>query len=63
MIRLVAGRLRAGARRLWRLLRQWSGDAAYETYVSRARDGERLSRAAFYLESVERRYREPNRCC
>ena len=47
----------------WRLVREWSGDAAYETYLARTRDGERLSREAFYLDSLRRRYRGPSRCC
>jgi uncharacterized short protein YbdD (DUF466 family) len=47
----------------WRRLREWSGDAAYETYVERARGEARLSREEFYLDSLQRRYRHPNRCC
>jgi hypothetical protein len=47
----------------WRHLREWSGDAAYETYVTRARGGELLGRKAFYLDSLSRRYRHPTRCC
>jgi hypothetical protein len=53
--------VRAALRALWRGLREWSGDAAYETYL--ARGGERLDRKAFYLDSLRRRYRHPNRCC
>lgn len=48
---------------LWRFLRHWSGDAAYETYLARTGDGSRLDRKAFYLDSLERRYRGPSRCC
>jgi hypothetical protein len=47
----------------WRLLREWSGDAAYETYLARPERGPRLSREAFYLDSLSRRYRGPSRCC
>jgi len=50
-------------RAFWRWLREWSGDAAYETYVARARGGEVLDRGAFYLDSLRRRYERPNRCC
>ena len=52
-------------RLLWRRLREWSGDAAYETYLARAGDGEPLSREAFYLDLLRRRYQSsrPNRCC
>jgi hypothetical protein len=59
----VTARVRAGLRRLWRRLREWSGDAAYDTYLARAGDGPRLSREAFYLESLRRRYSRPSRCC
>jgi hypothetical protein len=48
---------------LWRRLREWSGDAAYDTYVARAGSGEVLDREAFYLESLRRRYDRPTRCC
>ncbi len=37
----LAVRVRAWLRVLWRRLREWSGDAAYETYVARAGSGER----------------------
>jgi hypothetical protein len=61
----VTARVRPFLRTLWRLLREWSGDAAYDTYLARAGDGEPLDRQAFYLESLRRRYRpgQPNRCC
>jgi len=61
----VTARLRSALRTLWRLVREWSGDAAYETYAARVRKGERVSREAFYLESLRRRYQpgQPNRCC
>jgi hypothetical protein len=54
---------RGWLRLLWRRLREWSGDAAYETYVARARGGEVLSREAFYVDWLRRRYERPNRCC
>lgn len=56
-------RLRAVLRMLWRRLREWSGDAAYETYLARAGGGEPLGREAFYLDSLIRRYSRPTRCC
>ena len=55
--------VQAWLRAFWRHLREWSGDAAYETYVTRARGGELLGRQAFYLDSLSRRYRHPTRCC
>lgn len=59
----LATRLRAAGRALWRFVREWSGDAAYETYAARAGAGERLSREAFYLDALRRRYSRPSRCC
>jgi uncharacterized short protein YbdD (DUF466 family) len=55
-------------RRLWRGLREWCGDAAYERYLrSAARKSEPPNRALtaeqFYVEQLERRYSRPNRCC
>jgi len=55
------------ARRFWRGLREWCGDAAYERYL-RAKgrqDAERrtLTAEEFYVEQVNRRYSRPNRCC
>jgi hypothetical protein len=61
--RNLAWRLRAALRLAWRRLREWSGDLAYETYASRGGDSPRLSRRAFYLASLQRRYQRPNRCC
>ncbi len=55
--------VRALLRVFWRHLREWSGDAAYETYIARVGDGKPLDREAFYLDSLHRRYRHPNRCC
>jgi len=59
----VSGGLRRALQTLWRRVREWSGDAAYETYLAHSPSGPRLSREAFYLESLERRYRDPSRCC
>jgi len=59
----VSGRLGRALLTLWHRLREWSGDAAYETYLAHTRSQPRLSREAFYLESLERRYRGPSRCC
>ena len=61
----MSARVRSALRTLWRRLREWSGDAAYDTYLARAGRAEPLSREAFYLESLRRRYQsgQPNRCC
>jgi len=54
-------------RRFWRGLREWCGDAAYERYLraNGRQDGKRgaLNPEEFYVEQVNRRYSQPNRCC
>ncbi|PYU42352.1 MAG: DUF466 domain-containing protein [Acidobacteria bacterium] len=54
-------------RRFWRGLREWCGDAAYESYLrSKARQSascRTLTPAEFYIEQLDRRYSRPNRCC
>jgi len=59
----VIARLGTALRGAWRLVREWSGDLAYERYLDRPVEGPRLSREAFYLDSLHRRYRGPSRCC
>jgi hypothetical protein len=59
-------RVLSSFKRFWIGLRQWSGDAAYETYVQCAeRSGEKrqLSATEFYVEQLNRKYSRPNRCC
>ena len=48
--------------RAWQALRILTGDAAYDAYLARA-GGAPLSREAFYLDTLRRRYSRPNRCC
>ncbi len=59
--------IRRLARRFWRGVREWCGDAAYERYLrSSARQGDvgrRLSAQEFYVQQLNRRYSRPNRCC
>jgi uncharacterized short protein YbdD (DUF466 family) len=54
-------------RRLWRGLREWCGDAAYEHYLRSRGTLEStrppLTAAEFYVEQLDRRYSRPNRCC
>lgn len=55
-------------RKVWRGLREWCGDAAYERYLrSRAQRHAMpqctLSAEEFYVEQLNRRYSHPNRCC
>lgn len=63
---------RHAAKRLWRWLREVSGDAAYETYVRSHRRsclnaaGQAqgvLTREEFYLDALRRRYSSVSRCC
>lgn len=55
------------AAKLWRGIREWCGDAAYDRYLrSQARrHGEPnvASREQFYLEQLQKRYSRPSRCC
>ncbi len=63
---LVAGaktRLRRWARRFWRGVREWCGDAAYERYLRSSATHPKLTAQEFYLEQLNRRYSRPNRCC
>ena len=55
--------LREWIRRLWRGIRQASGDSAYELYLERAGPGARLSREELWLDALQRRYSGPSRCC
>jgi len=54
-------------RRFWRGLREWCGDAAYESYLrskaSQSGSFRTLTPAEFYVEQLNRRYSRPNRCC
>jgi uncharacterized short protein YbdD (DUF466 family) len=61
-------RLACTLRALWRALREWSGDAAYERYLLALRrtPGQKsapLSPTEFYVQQLERRYSRPSRCC
>jgi uncharacterized short protein YbdD (DUF466 family) len=61
-------RVRRFARQLWRGVRDWCGDSAYERYLHskqqlRGSGDEILSEEKFYVEQLQRRYSRPNRCC
>jgi hypothetical protein len=54
------------AHTLWKRLREWCGDAAYERYrrVILKKGGARLlTPSQFYVQQLERKYSRPNRCC
>ena len=51
---------------LWRGLREWCGDSAYEKYANcaaRKQCKTTLSPSEFYVEQLNRKYSRPNRCC
>ena len=54
-------------RKVWRGLREWCGDSAYERYLrsraQRAPSKCTLSAEEFYVEQLNRRYSRPSRCC
>lgn len=64
-------RLRDWAHLLWWMLRQISGDAAYENYVRSAAKRLRdetlkthpMSAEEFYEDALRRRYSQASRCC
>lgn len=68
MLRLIH-RSRRAAALLWRGLREWSGDAAYESYLRRVtradapESSRQLSASEFYVQSLERKYGRVSRCC
>lgn len=66
-MRKAAKRTKRFLRRFWRGLREWCGDAAYESYLhsnaSRVGSSRSLSQAEFYVDQLNRRYSRPNRCC
>lgn len=55
------------ARRVWRGLREWCGDAAYERYLrsraTQSNSARTLTAEEFYVEQLNRRYSRPSRCC
>jgi uncharacterized short protein YbdD (DUF466 family) len=58
----------AALRTAWRMLREMSGDDAYERYLAHwrqhhARDGTPLDRAAFFREEQRRKWEGVRRCC
>lgn len=54
------------ARVVWKGVRDWCGDSAYETYLgcaARKSTLPELSREEFYVAQMERKYSRVNRCC
>lgn len=66
-MRKAAKRTKRFLRRFWWGLREWCGDAAYETYLDsnarRVGSCRTLTQGEFYVDQLNRRYSRPNRCC
>ena len=62
-----SSRAKAVLRRVWRGIREWCGDAAYERYAKshakRSHCAVLLSREEFYLQQLRKRYSNVSRCC
>ena len=60
-------RARILVRKLWRAIRDWCGDSAYERYLIASKKTSAscppLSKEQYYVEQLNRRYSRPNRCC
>ena len=64
------GRMRETLQRAWWMVRQITGDAAYENYLAAkeqshdSRGCERkMTQEEFYVDSLRRRYSRVSRCC
>ena len=57
--------MKAVMRRAWAWFRAVIGDSAYESYLrhARAHGHPPVTREAFYLDTLGRRYSTVNRCC
>jgi uncharacterized short protein YbdD (DUF466 family) len=59
--------LRRRLRRVWRGVREWCGDAAYEQYMrasaKRSCDSQMMNREQFYLSQLQKKYSRVSRCC
>jgi hypothetical protein len=65
-MRRARGRINHWVRVVWKGVRDWCGDSAYETYsacAARKSCRPELSREEFYVAQMERKYSRPNRCC
>jgi uncharacterized short protein YbdD (DUF466 family) len=60
-------RVRVVLRRIWRGIREWCGDAAYERYTTSHTEhscrAALLTREEFYLEHLQEKYSRVSRCC
>jgi uncharacterized short protein YbdD (DUF466 family) len=62
-----SSRAKVVLRRVWRGIREWCGDAAYERYAKshakHFRSKALLSREEFYLQQLHKKYSRVSRCC
>jgi uncharacterized short protein YbdD (DUF466 family) len=53
--------------RIWRGIREWCGDAAYDRYLQsqakRLRGQPTMTREEFYLSQLQKKYSRVSRCC
>jgi uncharacterized short protein YbdD (DUF466 family) len=53
--------------RIWRGIREWCGDAAYdrylESYAKHLCAGAVLTREEFYVSQLQKKYSRVSRCC
>jgi uncharacterized short protein YbdD (DUF466 family) len=63
-------RMRETLRRAWWMVRQITGDAAYENYVGAKEQARgslgcerKMTQEEFYVDSLRRRYSRVSRCC
>ena len=53
--------------RVWRGIREWCGDAAYEQYLranaKQSCDCQIMTREQFYLSQLQKKYSRVSRCC
>jgi uncharacterized short protein YbdD (DUF466 family) len=65
-MRGLSGKIANMAEVLFRRVREWCGDAAYEKYCRAAKRNKVTLLATpeeFYVEQLKRRYSRPSRCC
>ena len=67
-MRMASKNMKRFAKLVWRGIREWCGDAAYERYLrsfnaQQSPTKPALTAEEFYVEQLIRRYSRPNRCC
>jgi hypothetical protein len=56
----LGSRIARAASKIWRGVREWCGDAAYERYLEAHA---KHSCEEFYVEQLQKRYSRVSRCC